>query len=150
MRDNPVAATSHFAIFVMVCGIRTFGLFMVFAQLRFQTEVTCNADFTNVSGLKNGDFVRIAGVEVGKVQHISIRPDTPALASPNTRHQICAKRFRPIISDPRSSPITLGVAALPAHNRHGQHSPAQTTFDSDVGGLLFARPSLSRHYRRSQ
>jgi phospholipid/cholesterol/gamma-HCH transport system substrate-binding protein len=51
-------------------------LFMVFAQLRFQAEDTYKAEFTNVSGLKQGDFVRIAGVEVGKVKHISIRPDT--------------------------------------------------------------------------
>ncbi|OBA70297.1 mammalian cell entry protein [Mycobacterium sp. 1554424.7] len=60
----------------MVCGLATFGLFMIFAQLRFQAEVTYNAEFTNVSGLKQGDFVRIAGVEVGKVKHIAIRPDT--------------------------------------------------------------------------
>src|SRR5690348_9876328 len=60
----------------MVCGLATFGLFMIFAQLRFQSEVTYNAEFTNVSGLKQGDFVRIAGVEVGKVKHIAIRPDT--------------------------------------------------------------------------
>jgi phospholipid/cholesterol/gamma-HCH transport system substrate-binding protein len=48
---------------------------MTFAQLRFGPENTYNAEFSNVSGLKNGDFVRIAGVEVGKVEHISIRPD---------------------------------------------------------------------------
>ncbi|WP_156639200.1 MCE family protein [Mycobacterium sp. 1245805.9] len=76
MRDNLAAATWRFAIFVMVCGLATFGLFMIFAQLRFQAEVTYNAEFTNVSGLKQGDFVRIAGVEVGKVKHIAIRPDT--------------------------------------------------------------------------
>lgn len=76
MRDNLAAATWRFAIFVMVCGLATFGLFMIFAQLRFQSEVTYNAEFTNVSGLKQGDFVRIAGVEVGKVKHIAIRPDT--------------------------------------------------------------------------
>jgi len=76
VRDNLAAATWRFAIFVMVCGLATFGLFMIFAQLRFQSEVTYNAEFTNVSGLKQGDFVRIAGVEVGKVKHIAIRPDT--------------------------------------------------------------------------
>ena len=64
------------AIFVTVCALATFGLFMVFAQLRFQSETVYNAEFTNVSGLKRGDFVRIAGVEVGKVKDISIRPDT--------------------------------------------------------------------------
>ncbi len=75
MRDNLAAATWRFAIFVLVCGLATFGLFMVFAQLRFGSEITYNAEFTNVSGLKTNDFVRIAGVEVGKVKHISIRPD---------------------------------------------------------------------------
>jgi phospholipid/cholesterol/gamma-HCH transport system substrate-binding protein len=76
MRDNLRGALWRLAVLVVVCGLGTFGLFMVFAQLRFQNQTDYNAEFTNVSGLKNGDFVRIAGVEVGKVQHISIRPDT--------------------------------------------------------------------------
>jgi phospholipid/cholesterol/gamma-HCH transport system substrate-binding protein len=80
VRDNLGAAIWRLAIFVVVCGVATFGLFMIFAQLRFQAEVTYNADFTNVSGLKEGDLVRIAGVEVGKVKHISIRPDTVVTA----------------------------------------------------------------------
>jgi phospholipid/cholesterol/gamma-HCH transport system substrate-binding protein len=75
MRENTVGALWRLAIFVVVCTMVTFGLFMVFAQLRFQREQTYNAEFANVSGLKQNDFVRIAGVEVGKVKHISIRPD---------------------------------------------------------------------------
>ena len=50
----------------------SFALLVVFAQLRFQDENTYRAEFTNVSGLKDGDFVRIAGVEVGKVKSITI------------------------------------------------------------------------------
>jgi phospholipid/cholesterol/gamma-HCH transport system substrate-binding protein len=76
VRDNLRSAAWRFAIFATACGLATFGLFMVFAQLRFAPETTYNAEFTNVSGLKQGDFVRIAGVEVGKVKRISIRPDT--------------------------------------------------------------------------
>ncbi len=34
-----------------------------------------------MTGLENGDFVRIAGVEVGKVNKISIQPDTTALVA---------------------------------------------------------------------
>jgi len=75
MRDKTVGALWRLIIFVVACGVVTFGLFMVFAQLRFQPEQTYNAEFTNISGLKQSDFVRIAGVEVGKVKHISIRPD---------------------------------------------------------------------------
>lgn len=76
MRDHLVSALWRFAVFAAVCGLASFALFMVFAQLRFQAETTYKAEFTNVSGLKQGDFVRIAGVEVGKVKHISIQPDT--------------------------------------------------------------------------
>ena len=58
--------------------VRYFALFAIFAQLRFQ-EKTYNAEFTNVSGLKNGNFVRIAGVEVGKVKNITIQDDATVL-----------------------------------------------------------------------
>jgi phospholipid/cholesterol/gamma-HCH transport system substrate-binding protein len=73
VRDNTIGALWRLTIFVVVCGIVMFGLFTVFGQLRFQPERTYNAEFTNISGLKAGNFVRIAGVEVGQVRHISIR-----------------------------------------------------------------------------
>ena len=73
-RLGPVAW--RLAIFTVVCLMGMFALFAVFAQLRFQQEQTYRAEFTNVSGLEEGQFVRIAGVEVGKVKHIAIQPDT--------------------------------------------------------------------------
>jgi phospholipid/cholesterol/gamma-HCH transport system substrate-binding protein len=69
----------RFAIFLVACALGFFSLVAIFAQLRFQAENTYKAEFTNVSGLINGDFVRIGGVEVGKVHKISIEPDTTAL-----------------------------------------------------------------------
>jgi phospholipid/cholesterol/gamma-HCH transport system substrate-binding protein len=81
VRDNLAGALWRLGILAVVCALGTFGLFMVFAQLRFQAETDYNAEFTNVSGLKQGDFVRIAGVEVGKVKHISIRPDTTVVVA---------------------------------------------------------------------
>jgi phospholipid/cholesterol/gamma-HCH transport system substrate-binding protein len=69
------------AIFVVVCVLGAFALITVYAQLRFQKETTYNAVFTTVSGLKNGNFVRIAGVEVGKIKNIAIRDDATALVS---------------------------------------------------------------------
>jgi phospholipid/cholesterol/gamma-HCH transport system substrate-binding protein len=67
-------------IFLVVCLLGVFALYAVFGQLRFGEKAnTYNAAFTNVTGLENGDFVRIAGVEVGKVNKISIQPDTTAL-----------------------------------------------------------------------
>ncbi len=72
-----VGALWRLTVFVVVCGLATFGLLMVFARLRFEPENSYYAEFTNVSGLKTGDFTRIAGVEVGKVKHITIKPTGP-------------------------------------------------------------------------
>jgi phospholipid/cholesterol/gamma-HCH transport system substrate-binding protein len=72
MRNNLRGTVWRLAVFLSVCAAGTFALLLVFAQLRFQDERTYNAEFSSVSGLKVGDFVRIAGVEVGKVKRVSI------------------------------------------------------------------------------
>lgn len=79
MRDNLAGATVRFTIFVVVCVLGIFGLFAVFSQLRFQAEHTYGALFSNVAGLEKGQFVRIAGVEVGKVKNIVVQPDDTVL-----------------------------------------------------------------------
>jgi phospholipid/cholesterol/gamma-HCH transport system substrate-binding protein len=79
VRDNLGGAIWRLAIFLVACALGLFSLLAIFAQLRFQAENTYKAEFTNVSGLINGSFVRIAGVEVGKVKKISIEPDATAL-----------------------------------------------------------------------
>ncbi|MGE2719127.1 virulence factor Mce family protein [Mycolicibacterium celeriflavum] len=67
------------AAFLGVCVLGVFGLFAVFGQMRFgEATNSYVAEFTNVTGLENGDFVRIAGVEVGKVKKVEIQPDTTA------------------------------------------------------------------------
>jgi phospholipid/cholesterol/gamma-HCH transport system substrate-binding protein len=64
------------AIYVTVCTFFVLAVFAVFGQFRFgQQETVYNATFATVSGLKSGNFVRIAGVEVGKVKDISINDD---------------------------------------------------------------------------
>ena len=73
MRDNLGSAVVRLIIFVVVCLLTTTALFAVFAQLRFGEERTYAAEFTSVTGLENGNFVRIAGVEVGKVKNVAIK-----------------------------------------------------------------------------
>ena len=75
MRGNLSAVVVRLIVFVTVCLLGTFGLIAVFAQLRFDNGPQYNADFTNISGLEVGNFVRIAGVEVGQVKGISLNPD---------------------------------------------------------------------------
>jgi phospholipid/cholesterol/gamma-HCH transport system substrate-binding protein len=79
MRDNLAGVIWRLGIFVVVCLLGTFALLTLFAQLRFEDESTYKALFTNVSGLEEGNFVRVAGVEVGKVRRIALQSDNLAL-----------------------------------------------------------------------
>lgn len=63
------------ALFTAVCMVFVFALVTVFGQFRFDSRVGFSAVFTNVSGLKGGNFVRIAGVEVGKVTGMTLQKD---------------------------------------------------------------------------
>jgi phospholipid/cholesterol/gamma-HCH transport system substrate-binding protein len=76
VKDNLAGAVWRFAVFAVVCLMGIFALLAIFAQLRFDKETTYNAKFSNITGLKSGDFVRIAGVEVGKVKKIALLSDT--------------------------------------------------------------------------
>jgi phospholipid/cholesterol/gamma-HCH transport system substrate-binding protein len=75
MRRFNAKAFARVSLFTAVCFIFMFILVTVFGQFRFDTTRTYNAVFTNVSGLKGGNFVRIAGVEVGKVRNMALHRD---------------------------------------------------------------------------
>ena len=75
MKASLAGTIWRLGIFVVVCLLGLSLLVAVFGQLRFEPRRTYSAEFVNVGGLKSGDFVRIAGVEVGKVGDLQIRPD---------------------------------------------------------------------------
>jgi len=75
MRRKLSGTIARVALFTAVCLIFTFGLIAVFGQLRFEDRTGYQAVFTNISGLKSGNFVRIAGVEVGKVGDLTLHRD---------------------------------------------------------------------------
>lgn len=145
MRDNLLSAVWRFAVFAAVCGLATFTLFMVFAQLRFQDEVTYKAEFANVSGLKRGDFVRIAGVEVGKVKQIAIRPDTIVTVDFSTDDTVVLTegtkaliRYDNVVGD-RFLELEEGVGGLKRLS-HGQtitigHTQPALDLDALIGGF---------------
>jgi phospholipid/cholesterol/gamma-HCH transport system substrate-binding protein len=78
MRSDLPGVVVRLGVFTAVCAVGTFALIMVFAQLRFTPASTYNAKFANVSGLAKGQFVRVAGVEVGKVGRIVVNDDNTA------------------------------------------------------------------------
>jgi phospholipid/cholesterol/gamma-HCH transport system substrate-binding protein len=75
MRAKTVRALVRVALFSAMCVIFMFALIAIFGQFRFDSRDSYSAVFTNVSGLKGGNFVRIAGVEVGKVKDMRLHKD---------------------------------------------------------------------------
>lgn len=76
MRLGLASVAWRFGAFVLLCVFAAFALLAIFAQQRFERQTVYKAVFTNVSGLSGGNFVRVAGVEVGKVKKITVRPDS--------------------------------------------------------------------------
>jgi phospholipid/cholesterol/gamma-HCH transport system substrate-binding protein len=75
MKDNFKGAAWRLVVFLTVCAFGAFALLTVFAEFRFGGGKSYFAEFTNVSGLKSDDMVRVAGVEVGTIQEISFNAD---------------------------------------------------------------------------
>lgn len=75
MRRKMSGIVVRVALFTTICLVFTFTLIAVFGQLRFEDRTGYQAVFTNISGLKSGNFVRIAGVEVGKVGDLDLHRD---------------------------------------------------------------------------
>ena len=71
MRKNFHGTVVRLAVFVVASLVGTFGVFAIFGQLRFEHSPSYRAIFGDVSGLRAGEFVRIAGVEVGKVEKLT-------------------------------------------------------------------------------
>lgn len=75
MRENLRGVVVRLVIFLTVCLLTAFLLIGVFGEVRFGEGRIYYAEFANVSNLREGKLVRIAGVEVGKVKRISINSD---------------------------------------------------------------------------
>lgn len=75
MRGRSVGTVLRVIAFTTVSLLFMFVLLTVFGQFRFDSRTSYRAVFTNVSGLKGGNFVRIAGVEVGKVTDLTLHKD---------------------------------------------------------------------------
>jgi phospholipid/cholesterol/gamma-HCH transport system substrate-binding protein len=59
-------------IFAVVLLLFTVMIFVVFGQIRFDSTNGYSAEFSNISGLREGQFVRASGVEIGKVKSVKL------------------------------------------------------------------------------
>jgi phospholipid/cholesterol/gamma-HCH transport system substrate-binding protein len=56
----------------LVLLVITVSIVVVFSQMRFNSTNSYSAEFSNASGLRDGQFVRASGVEVGKVEKVRL------------------------------------------------------------------------------
>ncbi|MGW0161694.1 MCE family protein [Mycobacterium sp. NPDC003323] len=76
MTKDLVGVIWRLAVFMTACALALAATIIVFAQFRFGSDTDGYfAHFSNVSGLREGDMVRVAGVEVGKVSGIEVNRD---------------------------------------------------------------------------
>ncbi|MFL0286657.1 MCE family protein [Mycobacterium sp. SMC-18] len=92
MRDKLPGTIWRLTVFLAVCLFFMFAMFAVFSQLRFEDQRVYHAAFANVSGLERGRFVRIGGVEVGKVKDIVVQPDATVLVTFGTDDSVVLTR----------------------------------------------------------
>lgn len=75
------ATLFKFGVFAAVMALLTTFLFFIFGQYRTGATTGYSAVFTDVSLLKPGDSVRSAGIRVGTVNRVSLRPDNKILVT---------------------------------------------------------------------
>lgn len=68
-------------LFAFIMVLSTLGLFAVFAQYQGGAKDRYSAVFDDVSGLKAGDSVRVAGVRVGTVDSVDLEPNNTVVVS---------------------------------------------------------------------
>jgi phospholipid/cholesterol/gamma-HCH transport system substrate-binding protein len=64
-----------FGVFAVVMALMTAGVFMVFSQYRGGSSNGYSALFSDTSGLRVGDTVRVSGLRVGSVTKVGLQPD---------------------------------------------------------------------------
>ena len=75
MRDARNTPLLKFGVFAAVMVVLSGCLILVFGQYRSGSTFEYGAVFENSSGLRSGDTVRVAGVEVGAVREVALRED---------------------------------------------------------------------------
>ncbi len=133
------------SIFTVAMVLVAAGLVVVFGDFRFGPETAYHATFTDVSRLKAGQKVRIAGVPVGSVEGVKLNPDNSIDVTfgidkrytlyTSTRALI---RYENLVGD-RFLEITSGPGELrklpPGGTIDAQHTQPALDLDALLGGL---------------
>ncbi|OJZ75540.1 mammalian cell entry protein [Mycobacterium paraffinicum] len=137
------------SIFAVAMLLVSAGLVVVFGDFRFGPESTYHATFTDVSRLKAGQKVRIAGVPVGAVSGVKLNQDNTidVAFGIDKRYTLYSStraviRYENLVGD-RYLEITSGPGELrklpPGGTINTQHTQPALDLDALLGGL---RPVL--------
>ncbi|WP_276041621.1 virulence factor Mce family protein [Mycobacterium paraffinicum] len=137
------------SIFTVAMLLVSAGLVVIFGDFRFGPEGTYHATFTDVSRLKAGQKVRIAGVPVGAVSGVKLNPDNTidVTFGLDKRYTLYSStraviRYENLVGD-RYLEITSGPGELrklpPGATINSQHTQPALDLDALLGGL---RPVL--------
>jgi phospholipid/cholesterol/gamma-HCH transport system substrate-binding protein len=122
------------AIFMAVMLLLTAALFAIFAQYRGGAQNTYTAVFDDVSSLKEGDSVRVAGVRIGSVNRVALEPDNTVtvgfgadrdivLTSGTTAAvrylNVVGDRYLELLDSPGSTKIQPPGSVIPADRTQG-------------------------------
>jgi phospholipid/cholesterol/gamma-HCH transport system substrate-binding protein len=133
------------AIFMAVMLLVTGALFAIFGRYRGGAEHPYTAVFEDVSSLKSGDSVRVAGVRVGTVKSVTLQPDNTvtvgfgaerdiALTSGTTAAvrylNLVGDRYLELLDTPGSTKIQPPGSVIPA-----ERTQAALDLDLLLGGL---------------
>ena len=137
------------SIFALAMLLVVAGLVVVFGDFRFGPESTYHATFSNVSRLKSGQKVRIAGVPVGAVSGVKLNRDNTidVTFGIDRRYTLYSStravvRYENLVGD-RYLEVTSGPGELrrlpPGGTIDSQHTQPALDLDALLGGL---RPVL--------
>lgn len=135
-------SVSVFSVVMLLVAVM---LVVVFGEFRFASSNSFHANFTEASRLKTGQDVRIAGVPVGTVKDISLKPDNTVDVEfdINKRYQLYTStravvRYENLVGD-RYLEITSGPGDLkklpPGATIPQQNTQPALDLDALLGGL---------------
>ncbi|WP_204801600.1 MCE family protein [Mycobacterium riyadhense] len=133
------------SVFAVVMLLVAAALVVVFGDFRFGPETSYHATFTDVSRLKAGQKVRIAGVPVGAVKGVKLNPDNTidVTFGVDKRYTLYSStravvRYENLVGD-RFLEITSGPGELrklpPGGTINSQHTQPALDLDALLGGL---------------
>jgi phospholipid/cholesterol/gamma-HCH transport system substrate-binding protein len=86
--SGPGRTIVKFGAFAVVMLTLSVFLFFIFGQFRATSTSGYSAIFADASELKSGDSVRLAGIRVGTVEAVSLRPDNTVLVKFNADRDV--------------------------------------------------------------